>query len=147
MSTRTFYRGPDALVTSEVFVWRTAPPRTFAIRELRNVQIIQGAVTGRPGAPRAAAGSAVLAVTVWPVADTPAIAAVVFLVLALPTAVALMVHSRRSRFWELHGTYRNNDVLLYASTEGRVFNQVARALQRSMEAAHPHSRWDGSTAA
>jgi hypothetical protein len=30
---RIYYRGPDCLVTSKFFVWRTAPAR-FAIRDL-----------------------------------------------------------------------------------------------------------------
>ena len=27
MRTRTYYRGPDAVVTNELFVWRTSPPK------------------------------------------------------------------------------------------------------------------------
>jgi Family of unknown function (DUF6232) len=37
---RLFYRGREALVTSELFVRRQNCPRQFAIRELRNVRIV-----------------------------------------------------------------------------------------------------------
>ena len=48
MRTRTYYRGPDAVVTSEVFIWRTTPPKIFVIRELKRVGIVR--VT-RPNSP------------------------------------------------------------------------------------------------
>jgi hypothetical protein len=41
---RLYYRGREALVTSELFVRRAPSPREFAIRGLRNVRI---AVPGR----------------------------------------------------------------------------------------------------
>ena len=44
---RTYYRGPDALVTDEHFVWRTATPRIFAVRELRNVGLVRDDVVDR----------------------------------------------------------------------------------------------------
>jgi hypothetical protein len=39
---RTYYRGPDAVVTSDFFVWRTTPAREFAIRDLSHVGIAHG---------------------------------------------------------------------------------------------------------
>lgn len=146
MSTRTYYRGPDAVVTSEVFVWRTAPAQIFAIRELRNVGIARcGADSGRPHTMHAAGGS-VIAVAAWPTLDTPTLVAVGLLVVALPGAVAAY-RRLRPRLWELHGTYRDATVILYASTDARVFNQVARALRRAMEDADPHTGWDTRAAA
>jgi hypothetical protein len=147
MRTRTYYRGPDAVVTSELLVWRTSPARIFAIRELRRVGIARcDAASGRPHTMHAAAGP-VLAAVAWPILDTPAMAAVGALAVALPAAAAVTYWWRRSRLWELHGTYRNAEVILYASTDARVFNQVARALRRAMEDAAPHAAWDGETAA
>nr|AEE65506.1 hypothetical protein [uncultured bacterium BAC AB649/1850] len=148
MRTRTYYRGPDAVVTSEVFVWRTAPPRTFVIRDLRRVGIVRGVSgEGRPRTTGAAAGSAVLAVALWPTVDTPALAGAVFLAVAVPAVAAVAYRGRRPRRWELHATYRGFEVQLYASTDSRVFNQVARALRRAMEDADPHSAADRRVAA
>ncbi len=146
MRTRTYYRGPDAVVTSELFVWRTQPPKIFAIRELRNVGIARcSAESGRPHTTHAAAGS-VLAVALWPIPNTPALVAVGLLVIALPGVIAAY-RRLRPRLWELQGIYRDEEVILYASTDARVFNQVARALRRAMEDADPATAWDEGAAA
>jgi hypothetical protein len=146
MSTRTYYSGPDAVVTSELFVWLTQPPRIFAIRELRNVGIARcGADFGRPHTMHAAGGS-VIAAAAWPTPDTTILIAIGLLVVGLPIAVAAY-RRLRPRLWELHGTYRHATVILYASTDTRVFNQVARALRRAMEDADPHTGWDARAAA
>jgi hypothetical protein len=147
MRTRTYYRGPDAVVTSELFVWRTSPAKIFAIRELGGVGIARcDAESGRPHTSHAAAGS-ILAVAAWPLPDTPALLAVGLLAVALPGVAAATYWRLRPRLWELHGTYRNVRVILYASTDTRVFNQVARALRRAMEDADPIAAWDGRAAA
>jgi hypothetical protein len=146
MGTRTYYRGPDAVVTSEVFVWRTAPAKVFAIRALRNVGIVRcEAAGGRPHTAHAAAGSAALALAVWPVLDTPALVAVVILAVAVPGVAA--TYRRRRRLWEIHAHYRGAEVILYASTDARTFNQVARALRRAIEDAGPHASWSGEAVA
>jgi hypothetical protein len=148
MRTRTYYRGPDAVVTSELFVWRTAPARTFVIRELRNVGIARCEVDrSRPHTTQAFAGSAALAAAVWPMVDTPALIAAVLLALAVPGAAVAAVWRLRPRCWELHATYRGGEVVIYASTEARVFNQVARALRRAIEDADPHTARNGAAAA
>lgn len=147
MRTRTYYRGPDAVVTSELFVWRTSPPKIFAIRDLEHVGIARcDAGSGRPHAAHAVAAP-VLAAAVWPIVHTPAQIAVAVLAIALPAVAAVTYWRLRPRLWELHGTYRNAEVILYASTDTRVFNQVARALRRAMEDADPLSGRDGEAAA
>jgi hypothetical protein len=53
---RIYYRGPDAFVTDERFVWRTAAPRIFAIRELHRVVLVRdNVVNPRSGAALAVA--------------------------------------------------------------------------------------------
>jgi hypothetical protein len=137
---RTYYRGPDAVVTSEHFVWRTTPTKIFAIRELRNVGITRATVDrGQPPTVQAAAGSVALAVAVWPVVDTPAMIALGLLAVAVPGIVIAAWLRARPRCWELHATYRGGGVILYASPNARVFNQVARALRRSIEESRPHA--------
>ncbi len=148
MRTRTYYRGPDAVVTSELFVWRTSPTKTFVIRELKRVGIARcDAGSGRPHTMHAAAP--VLAIGAWPILHPPAMVGVGAAVAAatLIAAAAVTYRRLRPRLWELHGIYRNAEVILYASTDARVFNQVARALRRAMEDAGPRTAWDGETAA
>ena len=148
MRVRTYYRGPDAVVTSEIFVWRTSPPRSFAIRELRNVGVASRAVDrSRPYGTQAAAGSVVLAVAIWPVMDTPVLFLAAFLSVAIPAVAVAAYWRMRPRQWELHATYRGADVLLYVSVDERKFNQVRRALQRAMEDADPHAPVRGKAAA
>ena len=145
MRIRTYYRGPDAVVTSEVFVWRTSPAKTFVIRELRNVVIARGDAHRNRANAAQAAGSAAMAVAVWPNLDSPVLVVAVLLVVAIP-GVVIATYCRRAQVWELHATYRNAAVVLYASSDARVFNQVGRALRRAMEDADPHARWNGEAA-
>jgi hypothetical protein len=142
MSTRTYYRGPDAVVTSDVFVWRTAPPKTFVIRDLRKVGISHSDARHRSPGAQTATGSAGLVIAIWPIVDTPAVFAAVVLAVAIPGVVVAARLRLRPRIWELHATYRHTEVLLYASADTRVFNQVTRALRRAMEDCRPGSGGD-----
>jgi len=147
MRTRTYYRGPDAVVTSELFVWRTAPPKIFAVRELSKVGIARGKVDhSRPHTARAAAGSALLTVAIWPIVDTTAMLITIALAVTIPSVAVVAYWQRRPRLWEIHATYRAAAVILYASTDARVFNQVARALRRAMEDAGPSATGDEAAA-
>ena len=145
MRIRTYYRGPDAVVTSEVFVWHTSPAKTFAIRELRSVVIVRGGGNRNRAYGAQIAGSVAVAVAIWPILDSPAlIVAAVIGVAAIP-GVAVAAFVRRPR-WELRATYRNVAVVLYESRDQRVFNQVSRALRRAMEDAAAHRRGTGEAA-
>ena len=86
-----------------------------------------------------------MAVAVWPNLDSPVLVVAVLLVVAIP-GVVIATYCRRAQVWELHATYRNAAVVLYASNDARVFNQVGRALRRAMEDADPHARWNGEAA-
>jgi hypothetical protein len=145
MRIRTYYSGPDAVVTSEIFVWQTSPAKTFVIRELKNVVIVRGDVNRNRTYTAQAAGSVAVAVAIWPNLDSPALIMAVLLGVAIP-GVAIAAYCRRAQLWELHATYRNTAALLYASSDARVFNQVSRALRRAMEDADPHARWSGAAA-
>lgn len=131
---RTYYRGPDAVVTSDVFVWRTTPARVFAIRDLSEVVIARGDA-GRygPSSTHVAGGSLVLVAATWPMWNTPGLKVIGVLALALPGFVAAARWRLRPRCWELHATYRGVPTLIYLSVETRVFNQVSRGLRRSIE--------------
>src|SRR5918998_1106660 len=72
---RTYYRGPDALVTDERFVWRTSSPRIFSVPELRNVGLIRSRAADRRSSVAATGGfaAATLAGVAWLVVG-PAVA-------------------------------------------------------------------------
>ena len=134
MRTRTYYRGPDAVVTSELFVWRTTPTRIFVIHELSEVGITCDDLDRRhPHTLRVAAGSSVVILALWPIVDTPAMVALTCLAVTLPVLAVVADRRLRPRLWTLHAGYRGGEVVLYACTDMRVFNQVTRALRRSIE--------------
>lgn len=138
MSTRTYYRGPDAVVTDKLFVWRTTPTKGYVVRDLRNVQLIRSKSGLGPYAAPIAGGTLVLAVALGTLFGSPAVYALGALAVAAPAGVAIGIRMRPRR-WELHATYHGARVVLYASSDGRVFNQVVRALRRSVEDARPPS--------
>ena len=131
MRTRTYYSGPDAMVTDDQFIWSTvAAQRVFAVRELRNVGLVQAPARVRPFAPAVAAGALFAAIAGWTLMPDPTWYVVGFLAIATPSVAAVW---RQPRHWELHAQYRDRAVVLYSSADARVFNQVSRALRRAME--------------
>jgi hypothetical protein len=141
MSTRTYYRGPDAVVTDKFLVWRTTPTKGFVVRDLRNVGLVRcpEADRSRPYTVHVAGGVLILAIAMWTVLDSPAAYIAGGLAVAIPAFVALASARRRPQRWELRATYRGTRVVIYASTNDRVFGQVTRALRRSVEDARPPS--------
>jgi hypothetical protein len=150
MRTRTYYRGPDAVVTSEVFVWRTTPAKVFAIRDLQDVAIAREDLGSlRPSTLHVAGGALVLVAATWPIWHTPGLVALSVLVVAVPGAVTAAACWRtRPRRWEIRATYRGAPTVLFVSLNARVFHQVSRALRRSVEDGRPDwSIEDGNAAA
>ena len=127
---RTYYRGPDAAVTDELFIWQAGATKVFVVAELRHVSI-ERETRSRLG--RVVAG-VLLAV---------AGAAWVQLVLparwyvgagALVAALAVAGWPPHTRTWALRAGYRGEEqVTLYTSVDPRVFHQVSRALRRAVE--------------
>ncbi|WP_030440728.1 DUF6232 family protein [Actinoplanes subtropicus] len=133
---RIYYRGPDVVVTSELFVVRRgSPPGRFAIHDLRDVCI----APGRPDGVRLSivAPPAAVAALVAAAAVSAAGGVLVGVAIAVSAAgagmVCAVVQQHRPRRWELRATYRDCPVRLYASTDARVFHQVSRALRRAIE--------------
>jgi Family of unknown function (DUF6232) len=138
MSTRTYYRGPDAVVTDQLFVWLTRPARSYAVRDLRSVGLVRTEVNRlRSFTLHVAGGTLVLAAATWLALDSPAAYVLGALTVALPLTFVVAGMRARPQRWELQATYRGSRVLLYASADVRVFNQVARALRRAVEDARP----------
>jgi hypothetical protein len=132
---RTYYDGPDALITENHFIWRTDPVRAFIIGDLRDVRLVQRDV----GSPRviivlaAMAAAAMIVAPGWLLVHT--MVGRLVLVGAAAAAVSLATLGRRSvHQWELRAAYQSREVVLYTTLESRTFNQVTRALRRSVEA-------------
>ena len=150
MSTRTYYRGHDAVVTDELFVWRTTPTRGFVVRDLHNVgRVCRRVDRFRPYAAHVTGTAMVLVAATLTLLEAPPVYALGVLAVAVPGVLTAAAATRRlrPRRWELHATYRGFEVVLYASHDERVFNQVTRALRRSVEDARPSSTKHGMAVA
>jgi hypothetical protein len=143
---RTYYRGPDVVVTTTVFADRDgADP--YAIRDLRKAHIAR-TQHAQPALIFALAGLVVLAAAAWPLTRTSPLYGWALLAVGVPALAAVAAMWRlRPRTWELWASYRGADVLLYSSTDARVFHQVSRALQRAIEDTRPPATWRDLAAA
>jgi hypothetical protein len=127
---RTYYRGPDAAVTDELFIWQAGTTKAFVVAELRHVSL-ERQQKSRLGRVVAAVLLAV-AGAAWVQLELPATWYVGIGVLVIALAVAgWPPHTRK---WAMRARYRGDDaVTLYTSGDPRVFHQVSRALRRAME--------------
>jgi hypothetical protein len=146
---RTYYRGPDALVTDDHFVWRTSSTKIYAVGELRNVGLVQGRIAASPPAAVlvTAAGLFATAAVSWTAFGVAAGYSVAALAVFITAATLAARHQRATRVWHLQATYRGIEVTLYSSSDVRMFNQVARALRRSIEDSRRTSTTYGLAAA
>jgi hypothetical protein len=131
---RVYYRGRDVVVTSELFVRRTMPARSFAIREMRNVCIARDAGIGSKTVLAAAAGAFGVAAVGVVLATGSYDVLPVIVIAAAVAATAMLIRRRRPVRWELQADYQGRPVTLYSSTDPTGFNQVSRALRRAIEA-------------
>lgn len=136
---RIYYRGPDAVVTDERFVWRAAAPRIFAVRELHHIGLVRADVADRRSdvALVAAAGMVAGAAAAW-VMVGPVLGAALGFVAAVTAVVAVTARRLRTvRMWQVRATYHGVVTMIYESPDARVFNQVTRALRRAIEDGRP----------
>ena len=145
---RIYYRGPDVVVTSELFVVRRgSPPGRFAIRDLRDVCIAPGQPEGvRLSVVVPPAAAALVAAAAVSAAGGVLVGVAIAISAAGAGMACAVVQQHRPRRWELRATYRERSVSLYASTDARVFHQVSRALRRAIENDRPPFA-DGAAAA
>jgi hypothetical protein len=133
---RTYYRGPDAFVTDDKFVWRQLQiSRIALVRELRDIQRVEQSAGSRfADAFRIASGGlAAFAVAGW-IAAGP-LAAGVLVVLAV-LAMLVAVCSRQfagAKTYCLVASLGGARTTVYESRDVRRFEQVRRALVRSVE--------------
>jgi len=147
---RTYYRGPDALITDEYFVWWTAGQnRVYTIHDLHHVGLVRDdGLDRRPDlATVAAAGMVAFAGTAWLTAG-PVVGLALGFVALIAAVVAISTRQHRTeQSWQVHAGYRGVDTIIYRSPDARVFNQVTRALQRSLEDDRPERSTYGLAAA
>jgi hypothetical protein len=128
---RTYYRGPDAVVTDTHFVWQNPTVRIFAIDDLDDVRLVRNETGGIPGVAIALGfGLSIVAVVAGlrfgVLAATPLVAALTVLLLA-------GARKRAGTAWEIRARYRAREVTVFTSGDPRIFNQVTRALRRTIE--------------
>ncbi len=136
---RTYYRGPDAHVTDERFVWRTETPRVFVVRDLHDVVVVRRIRSDR-GPDVAMVVSAVLAtlaVMSWLLVGVIVGAVAVILAVTVASVAVATRRHRPTHYWQLRATYLGAEVVVFEAVEERVFNQVKRALRRSLETNRP----------
>lgn len=136
-----FYRGHCVRITHQVLEIRCPFPRSFAIRDLRHVQVAERATDPpvlsavRLGSTGVAGATAVTVGVGWPALDSsPPLALVALGLLALSAAVSGACWGVRRIRYELIAVCRDRPVLLFRSSDTRVFGQVTRALARAIEA-------------
>jgi hypothetical protein len=128
---RTYYRGPDAVITDTHFVWQTPAVKIFAIDDLDDVRL-ERTVAGGRSAVELGLGAILLTAAVSAGLTFGPIAAVIP-VLALITVALAALRRRSAQAWEIRARYRTQDVTIYTSADPRIFNQVTRALRRTIE--------------
>jgi hypothetical protein len=128
---RTYYRGPDAVITDTHFVWQSSPVRIFAIDDLDDVRLERTGVAG-PSAVEFSLGLGLLILAVAAALKSGVLAAMP-LVAALVVVVLSALRRRGRHAWEIRARYRAQDVTIYTSPDPRTFNQVTRALRRTIE--------------
>jgi hypothetical protein len=131
---RLYYRGSDAIVTSEHFVHRTpAATTTYRVRDLRNIGVTE-AEPQSSNLPQLIIGALVLAGVGWAVVRGTPLYAIALLSLAtFAVAAGSLFRRTKQKHLVLFGVYRGQPVSLYSSPDARVFNQVKRAVQRAVE--------------
>ena len=129
-----YYRGPEVVITHEVFHVLTPQPRAFLIRELRGVCVVEGWRRRWVAVPAwlGSALVAVLAVTL-PISFVSAPVFVIVLVLAAASVVSVACLRDASGTYELRAVYGGREVTIFRSGDAQTFGQVKRALQRSIE--------------
>jgi hypothetical protein len=128
---RTYYRGPDALITETHFVRQTPAVRIFAIADLDDVRLVRSVPEG-PSGVAIALGFGLFSVAVLAGLKFGVLAAMPLLAAVFVLALAGM-RRRGAHAWEIRARYRTREVTLYTSEDSQTFNQVTRALRRTIE--------------
>ena len=131
---RTFYHGPDAIVTDTQFVWQHPEFKVFAIDGLSDVRLVRSAPSGL-GRAGVAVGLAVFAagVAAAVIGGSRPLTFILPSIGLVVAFVAAAARRRRGHGWVIQARYRGREVVVYTTSDSRVFNQVTRALRRAVE--------------
>jgi hypothetical protein len=148
-----FYRGPGAHITHEVFQALGPISRSFAIRELRRIHIVQTQDDGDSALARLIKGGAVVlsAVAIVVALTTNGMDAAAMwtilglLVVGVSATVSAGCWRPPPPPYELRATYRGQPVCLLRTPDEKLLGQVSRALLRALELAdiQPDAGADG----
>lgn len=144
-----FYRGPGANITHEVFQVLSPVSRSFAIRELRRIHIVQTQDDSPGTGARAVTASAVglsavalvVLVTAGQFAGPSMWTVLVMLAVGVSATVSTGCWRTGPQPYELRAIYRGQRVCLLRTADERLLGQVSRALLRAVECAD--ARIDG----
>lgn len=145
---RTYYRGPDAVITDREFIWTVHPRRAYTVDQLQNAGIVCDSRTGAPlrvllPACALLGGVALYAGTLL---GPTGLATSAGLTLLLALVVVATSGHRPRRTQHLQAQYLGRTTLIYSSSDARIFNQVARALRRTIEDSQRRRTTDSRTA-
>lgn len=133
-----YYRGPCARITHVTFEVWCPFHRVFAVRDLRQVCVVEvhrGSMTPVTAGSSGLAGVAVVVVATegLDVASPLALMGGIALLFAAALAVVGTCLRVRPGLYELRAVYRGVPVSLYATPDRQEFGQVRRALRRALE--------------
>lgn len=135
-----YYRGPCAHITDDLLEVWSPEYRVFQIGALESVYVVHGrARHGGNGSLFLTAGAVVAAI----LGPQSAWFAVLAALLAAGAAALAAVPSAMSHPYELYGSHRGAEVLLFRCADARTFGQVRRALARAIER-HAEEEWRAS---
>ncbi|GAA2491920.1 DUF6232 family protein [Winogradskya humida] len=136
---RTYYRSREVLVTDEYFVWRASTTQIVPIGELRDVRLVRGEASrvGIAAMVATTAGLVTLAGASWAVMGQLAGYALAATATMIAAVAVRSPRRRATRVWNVEATLRGSRVIIYSSPDLRVFNQVTRALRRTIEVNQP----------
>jgi Family of unknown function (DUF6232) len=138
---RTYYRSPDVVVTSDLFMWQTIPVRTVQVRDLRRIAVVQRPQDLRSPRVVVSVSIALIVLSASVAVGVTAGSTSAWVVGAVASMAALgyswSTIRGAPRVWELTAAYRGQSVTLFASTDAQVFNRVTRALRRAVEDSRP----------
>jgi hypothetical protein len=125
-------------------MWRAGRERVFAVRDLRNVSVVRSSKRTSEGLVRAIVIG--MSVLVLSVTTASLVSGTVAWVIGAFASLAALGYSWQAvrlqpQHWEIHAQYRGVDTVLYANSDPRTFNQVARAFRRAIEDALPSASY------
>jgi hypothetical protein len=143
---RTYYRGPEVLITDQIFAVLAPYPAAFRIDELYNVHIVRSDLhPARVFTAHAAGGAMVMVAASWPLINSPVMCVAALVLVATPSVISGACSRLTPRTYELRATYRSLDVRLFRSADLTTFGQVRRGLIRALEGRRTRlEQFDGS---